>query len=72
MRPSSGVVGTGQRQAVELQLCDGVAPQHIITDRFLVVAAPVPHERVPARDMGRLWRVSSAGEHLANGPRDLL
>ncbi|KAF0295167.1 Motile sperm domain-containing protein 2 [Amphibalanus amphitrite] len=56
VRPSSGVVGTGHRQTVELQLCDGVTAQHVITDRFLVVAAPVAHERVPARDMARLWR----------------
>ncbi|XP_037085299.1 motile sperm domain-containing protein 2-like [Pollicipes pollicipes] len=64
VRPSSGVVPTGRRVVVELELCDGVTPQHVVTDRFLILAAGVPHERVPARDMGRLWRSLPSGDKL--------
>ena len=58
MRPSSGVVAPGRRLTVALRLAPGVSAQQAASERFLLVAAPVPSQQLSAAEVDNVWRVS--------------
>ncbi|KAF0291083.1 Motile sperm domain-containing protein 2 [Amphibalanus amphitrite] len=56
VRPSCGVIACGCSITVEVALCEGVSPRHVLCDKFLVVATPVQRENICQKELCRLWK----------------
>ena len=51
------MIAAGCSATVQVSLCEGVGPRHVLGEKFLVVATPVQREDMCYKDLCRLWKV---------------